>query len=178
VSFIVVLERSRQYNSFLRDPYRYDSRKQHTIASMFAESLDGADLPALFGLPPDPSGFPVQAEQIFVNFADFERVAKWEVHASVTAAELQAFTSTLALGDQFWCTQRCFGPPIVFVHTDEQAAVLNASSAPMRWADAYFQIAKHHDEFDYLHRAEIAIQVDSKQNFDTNYSGNWHFYFK
>ncbi|WP_132188961.1 MULTISPECIES: hypothetical protein [Kribbella] len=35
----VVLERSRQYNSFLRDPYSYDSRKQHTIAGMFAEAL-------------------------------------------------------------------------------------------------------------------------------------------
>lgn len=48
----------------------------------------------------------------------------------------------------------------------------------MTWADTYFEIAKRHDEFGYLIRAEIAILVDSKENFETNYSGNWYYYFK
>jgi hypothetical protein len=79
---------------------------------------------------------------------------------------------------QFWCIQRLAGPPIVFVHTDEQAAAVRASRLPTQWADTYYDIAKRHDEFGYLTRAEIAIMVDSKQNFQTNYSSNWYYYFK
>ena len=174
----VVLERSAQYNSFVRAPHSYDSRMQQAIARMFVDALDGTDLPAVFGLPRPRPRSRVQAEHIFVYFADFERVAKWEAYDLVSGPELEAFTSSLGLGDQLWCTQRFAGPPIVFVHTEEQAAVLTASSAPQHWADAYFEITKRHDEFDYLRRTEIAIHVDSKENFDTNYSGNWYYYFK
>lgn len=48
----------------------------------------------------------------------------------------------------------------------------------MTWADTYFEIARRYDDFGYLTRAEIAIRVDSKENFDVNYSGNWFYYFK
>jgi hypothetical protein len=58
----------------------------------------------------------------------------------------------------------------VFVQTDEQARSLAASALPLNWADTYFEIAKRHDEFGYLSRAEIAIQVDSRENFEANYS--------
>lgn len=118
------------------------------------------------------------AEGILVCFEDFERVAKWEVHDLATAADLDGFIASLGLAEQFWCIQRFAGPPIVFVHTDQQAQALRASSAPTKWADTYFEIAKRHDEFGYLARSEIAIQVDSKQNFDTNFSSNWYYYFK
>ena len=66
----------------------------------------------------------------------------------------------------------------MFVHTDEQARTLRASALPVAWADTYFEIAKRHDEFGYLTRSEIAIQVYSKENFEVSYSGNWHYYFK
>jgi hypothetical protein len=121
----------------------------------------------------------VRAEGIFVYFADFEDVAKQEVHdLASTGPELDEFTASLGIADQFWCTQRFAGPPIVFVHTDEQACALKASDLPATWADTYFDIAKRHDEFGYLTRAEIAIHVDSKENFDVNYSSNWFYYFK
>jgi hypothetical protein len=109
-----------------------------------------------------------------VYFADFEYVAKQEVHDLATAgAELDRFTASLGIGDQFWCTQRHSGPPIVFVRTDEQARAIKASELPVTWADTYFEIAKGHDEFGYLTRAEIMIGVDSKENFDANYSSSW-----
>ncbi len=88
------------------------------------------------------------------------------------------FAAGLGLGAQFWCIQRFAGPPIVFVHTDRQAQALRASTAPAAWADTYFEIAKQHDEFGYLQRSSIAINVDSKENFDTHFSSNWYHYFK
>jgi hypothetical protein len=43
---------------------------------------------------------------------------------------------------------------------------------------AYLEIAKGHDEFGYLSRAQIVIQIDSIETFETNYSGSWFYYFK
>lgn len=72
----------------------------------------------MFGFPPSQRHAGVRADEISVYFADFERVAKWEVHGLVTGRELENFTASLAIGGQFWCIQRFAGPPIVFVHTD------------------------------------------------------------
>jgi hypothetical protein len=105
-------------------------------------------------------------------------VAKDEAHGLLTHQELTTFTSSLGIGEQFWCSQRLSGPPIIFVYTDAQAAALAVSPVRQRWADDYFAIVKTHDEFNYLARAEVAIQVDSKENFDNNYSSNWYYYFK
>jgi len=175
----VVLERTDEYRAFVRGPFTPERYKQQAVAILFTESLRGENLRAMFGFPPGERHAGVRADEIFVYFDDFERVAKWEVHDVVAAAcELADFTASLAIGDRFWCIQRFAGPPIVFVHTDEQARTLKAAALPATWADTYFEIAKRHDEFGYLARSEIAIQIDSKENFEANYSGNWYYYFK
>jgi hypothetical protein len=169
----VVLERTSERGAFHTAPYVADRRKQKAVARLLTGSLQELDLQAVFGL----AG--VSAEDVFVYFADFEDVAKQEVHDMATAgAELDTFTTSLGLGDQFWCSQRFSGPPIVFVRTDEQARAIRASDLPAKWADECFRIAARHDEFGYLTRAEIVIRVDSKENFDANYSSNWYYYFK
>jgi hypothetical protein len=173
----VVLERTRQYRGFLASEFRYDPRKQREVARLFAEELAGDDLRSIFGMPRGAARPP--AEAIFVCFSDFERVAKAEAHEAVTSDELARFTSALGLADDvFWCIQRFSGPPVVFVHTDEQAAGLKLSPDRDRWGDTYFALVRAHDEFGYLERSEIAINVDSKQNFDENYSSNWYYYYK
>jgi hypothetical protein len=174
----VVLERTDQYRAFVQGPFRPEKSKQQAVAILFTDSLRGADSPALFGFPRRERHAGVRADEIFVYFADFERVARWETHDLVAACELEDFTASLGIEDQFWCIQRFSGPPIVFVHTDEQALTLRASARPEAWADTYFEIAKRHDEFGYLTRSEITIPVDSRENFEANYSGNWYYYFK
>ena len=174
----VVLERTSQYRSFLRSPFNFDKEKQNATAILFTESLPGANLRAMFGLRPRLLQAGVRAGEIFVYFVDFERVAKWEVHDRAAGGGLKEFAASLDIGDQFWCIQRFAGPPIVFVQTDDQARALEASALASNWADTYFEIAKRHDEFGYLKRAEIVIRVDSRENFEANFSGSWYYYFK
>jgi hypothetical protein len=175
----VVLERTDQRRAFLTAPYLFDKRKQKAMARLFTESLREEDLRAMLRRPSGEQLVAVRADEIFVYFAAFEDAAKQEVHdLATTSPELDEFKASLGIGNQFWCTQRFAGPPIVFVHTDEQARALKASDLPVTWADTYFEIAKRHDDFGYLARAEITIQVDSKENFDANYSSNWFYYFK
>jgi hypothetical protein len=175
----VVLERTDQCRAFRTAPCLFDIRKQKAVARLFTESFREEDLRAVLRRPSGEQVAAVCADESFVYFADFEDVAKQEVHALAAAsAGLDEFTASLGIANQFWCTQRNGGPPIVFVHTDEQARALRASDLPVTWADTYFEIAKRHDDFGYLTRAEITIQVDSKENFETNYSSNWFYYFK
>jgi hypothetical protein len=175
----VVLERSRQYRGFHAAEYAYDPRKQREVARMFAEELADGDLRSIFGTSRRVAGARLTADEIFVCFSDFEQVAKYEAHGAVTAGELERFTSSLGLADDvLWCVQRFPGTPIVFAYTDEQAAELRSSADRDRWADAYFALVAAHDEFGYVGRDEIAIHVDSKQNFDENYSSNWYYYYK
>lgn len=174
----VVLERSSEHRSFLTSPFNYDKTKQKEIAHLLTGTVASRTLREQFGMPPRLIGGAPKAEEIFVCFEDFEKVAKDEVHDLTAGAELDRFESSLGIGAQFWCTQRFSGPPIVFVHTEEQAQALRSCTLRDTWADTYYELAKPHDEFGYLDRAELAIMVDSKENFEKNYESNWYYYFK
>ncbi len=174
----IVIERAEDYRKFLTAPYNFDARRQRAVAEIFAKHHTSAAMRSLFKLP---RRLPVDydfAQRIFVAFSDFEPVAIQDVHRSISKKELAAFEASLGIGDEFWCSQSSFGPPIVFVHTEAQAEALNRSELPARWADFYFDIARKYDEFGYLKREEFFIAVDSKENFDANYSSNWYYYFK
>lgn len=171
----VILERSDEYRRFLTAPYNYDSRKQERIVRMFLNGTTSEIRKRAFQ---PPSGARTSGE-LFVCFSDFEETAVREVHNLVSKAELEAFAQGLDLGEAYWCIERFMGtPPTIFVHTAEQAAALNLSSVRDQWDDAYFELAKAKDEFDYLDRRTTFVRLDSKENFDENYAGNWYYYWK
>lgn len=174
----VVLERTEQYRTFCRSTLGYDRRKQRLVARLLVEELGAEGLCQLFALPQAPRAGSPSGSDVFVCFSDFEAVATSEAHGGVTPDESARFASSLGLGDDLWCLQRLWGPPIVFVHTDRQAAGLRSSAAPARWADDYYDVVRRHDEFGYLTRAGIVIAVDSKETLDRDYGGNWYYYFK
>lgn len=173
----VVLERTAEQLAFRSpDTVNYDQAKQADVARIVARSVPATDLSRLFGVAAEPDVD--WAADLFVHFTEFESTAKSTAHASIRGAELDRFVAGLGLGDQFWCTQRYSGPPVVFVHTDAQAAVLRDSEMLERWADLYFALVKAHDEFGYLSRDEIVIRVDSKETFDRDYQSSSYYYFK
>lgn len=84
----------------------------------------------MFKLPHSmPAGYDF-AQRMFVAFVDFEPVAEQDAHRSVTKREIAAFEASIELGDPFWCTQRGFGAPIVFVHTEAQAEAVKSTDLP------------------------------------------------
>ncbi|MDP9184019.1 MAG: hypothetical protein M3P04_14750 [Actinomycetota bacterium] len=174
----VVLERSDQYTSFLSGAFNFDIKKQRAIAAALVDHVEPAELRRMFCLPRRRFGGNLAAADVFVCFDDFERVVKQEAHLAVSEAEVARYAAGLGLGSALWCTQRLWGPPILFVHTAAEATELKASPDRREWADAYFELVRRHDEFGYMTPEEIAIMVDSKENFDENYSSNWYYYFK
>ena len=125
-----------------------------------------------------PAGTRIGGELLAI-VSDFESTAVREVHDLVSKAELDAFAQGLGLGEKYWCTERFMGtPPTVFVHTTDQAAALDLSPVRDQWDDAYFELAKQQDEFGYLDRRTTFVRIDSKENFDEHYAGNWYYYWK
>ena len=170
----VVLERSDDYRKFMTAPFTFDIKKQARVARMFLERTSQTVLERAFQ---PPVGRTV-AGDLFVVFSDFEKVAVQEVHGLVTWEELEVFAAGLGLGDSYWCIERYSGPPTVFVHTMEQFKALERSSIRGQWNDAYFELAKSKDEFGYLDRRTTSVRLDSKENFDHNYEGNWFYYWR
>jgi hypothetical protein len=94
----VVLERTDQYRAFALGPFGPEKYKQQAVAILFTKSLRGADVRAMVGFPRSERHAGVRADEIFVYFADFERVAKWEVQDLVAGCELENFTASLVVG--------------------------------------------------------------------------------
>jgi len=174
----VVLERTAEALFFHQEGgFNFDRAKQAEVARIFGETAPRFGVAGRFGLPWGRRRVD-WAEDLFVYFTEFEQAATWAAHGEVVGAELDGFVAALGLGDQFWCTQRFAGPPIVFVHTDAQAERLRADDVRERWADLYFPLVHAHDEFGYVTREEILIEVDSRESFERDYQSNWYYYFK
>lgn len=157
--------------------HAFNSTKQAITARIWAET--SAERPSAglsaFSLR---DAVPNETQSLFVCFAEFEQVAKYAAHKAVKGKDLKSFATSLGLGDRLWRLESYFGPPIVFVHSDEQARALRSAETQARWADLYFPLVKPHDEFGYLDRSEIVIEVDSQETFERDFAGNWYYYFK
>ncbi len=117
------------------------------------------------------------AENIFIYFTAFEPIAKIEANEKVTKSDINNVKQKLNNAD-IWLISPTFSAAIFFVYTDEQLKRYEDSPEKQQWADAYFDVLKQYDEFGYFKREMFGISVDSKQNFDENYSSNWYYYYK
>lgn len=81
--------------------------------------------------------------------------------------------------DQVWTTT--FPADLyryIFYYTDEQlkASVDNGQRAAI--LNDLLQALKKHDEFGYFGPHSLFVYFDSKESFDRDYDGKWHYYFK
>ena len=82
--------------------------------------------------------------------------------------------------DLIWCITGMSGYeyPIVFFYTNEAMKNANDDGTIDDIKKTYLNELKKHDEFDYFGDHSVNLQFDSKENFDRNFSGNWHYYFQ
>lgn len=153
------------------------TRQQRQAAKIATETISAASWQLLFGQD-KPTDFADPSKAVWVVSSSFEEVALSEVHDAVSAPRTREFEEGLGLGTAFWCTNRLWGAPVVFVHTEAEAVELRHSGVLREWAKSYFEIAKKHDEFGYLRVEGIDIRVDSKENFDRKYESNWFYYWR
>jgi hypothetical protein len=162
----VVLEWSLDERKF-REPqfHNFDATKQREVQDGFA-SIVGASLIREASMA-----------RLLVIFSSFEPVARIEANWRVANRDIEQLKKALNCPD-LWEIRRGFENVTFFFYTDAQAKANQLAGARDRFAQAYAQLTVPYDEFGYLAKRPITVCLDSKENFDSTYKGNWFYYDK
>ncbi|MBN1532036.1 MAG: hypothetical protein JXA20_05185 [Spirochaetes bacterium] len=115
------------------------------------------------------------SKNLHVIFTSFEPRAKDEANSSVPENEIKKLEKGLE-AYHVWTIYRQFSSTTFFLYTDAQVEEAHEKGLVAVFTDAYFNILKEYDEFDYFKRESFSIRLDSKENFDKNYRSNWFYY--
>lgn len=107
----------------------------------------------------------------------FAPAARMEANQSVSSEDIAQLQKEI--GHQHLWRIVPYGAYVTFfVYTEEQANKYRNSKQQKEWTTHYFNLLKRYDELGYYKREEFDIQVDSKENFEKNYQGNWYYFYK
>lgn len=107
----------------------------------------------------------------------FSSVAMQEAQSNIPAEQLAALR-TKYTGPDVWELHFPGNDIRVFFFTDQQKAANTGNTLYQRLLQEYYDLLKPYDEFDYFHWEEMKLILDSKENFDNKYQGNWYYYYK
>jgi hypothetical protein len=117
------------------------------------------------------------ADNIYVLFSSFERTAKEEANNNVSNQRLLSLKAELN-NNGIWEIRKNFSTGIFFFYTNEQVQKNENNGIKEKLKAEYFKVIKECDEFNYLKEQEFSVMLDSKENFERNYQGNWFYYYK
>ena len=112
---------------------------------------------------------------LFVVFAAFAPLARWEAVGRVTEADLEARIRDAGVPD-LWGVKTCFDGIVVFVHTDAQ--VTEAEARREACVAAVLDLLGPHDPFGVLTLDTLRLSFDSKERFDRDFGGSWFGYWR
>lgn len=160
-----------------KDGYSYNKIRQQAIAQKFQQLMQEQRLEKPKGLFHLLSPGKYVTENVWVIFSAFDKLAKAEANENIPATAIDQLKQQFS-DEGLWEISRFFGYTTFFVRTQEQAKAIKDSETLKRWTDAYFQLLKQYDEFNYFERTTFSLIIDSEENFINNYQGNWYYYYK
>jgi hypothetical protein len=113
--------------------------------------------------------------RLFVTFSAFEPVARMEANARVADSAIEKLMSTVNCPD-LWKIRKGLQNVTFFFYTDAQARANEGAGSSDRFEEAYAKLTAAYDEFGYLAKRPILVQLDSKENFESFYRSNWFYY--
>lgn len=162
-----------------KDGYSYNKNKQEAIAKKFQQLMQEKGLDrkpgTLHTLLTGNSEY--ITDNVWVIFSAFDKIAMAEANESIPVEAINQLKQQFS-EEGLWEISRMFAYTTFFVYTEQQVKAGKGSETFRRWTDAYFQLLKQYDEFDYFQRATFTLVLDSKENFMNNYQGNWYYYYK
>jgi hypothetical protein len=139
----------------------YDAERQQEIASQFKSDLNFKKY---------------KTDKLLVIFSAFEAVAKIESYWSVSKDEINKLQSELNMSDIWIIRSNALCEPTFFFYTNDQVNRYSNNEVKVLLNNKCFELLKKHDEFDYFKKEEFSIQLESKENFERFYNGNWFYY--
>ncbi len=155
----------------------YDKKKQKKITDKFKETIQNQvdkNLPIMFWYSGKEK---YKTKNVFVCFSNFETVAKIEANSNVSNEEIEELKKKINNSD-LWTISHLFEGVTFFLYTNKQLNNYKNSDECIKWGNLYFEILKKYDEFSYYKRENFSVELDSKENFDKHYQGNWYYYYK
>lgn len=144
----------------------YDRKKQKLIVDRFKEIVIEQGMINKY-----------RTENMWAYFSAFKPIARAEANSAIPEELIKQLHKDLDC-DDLWDISRCFAGITFFLYTDEQLKKYEISETRNMWADKYFDLLEPYNEFGYFNRDKFRIYLDSKENFDENYGGNWYYYYK
>lgn len=177
----ICFEYQSEKNVFLtNDTSYFDKTKQKLIAEKFKQTIKQQNLNepnSLLNLFKPKQKGKYNTSNVFVIYGAFEPVAKQEAAGKITTKLTDKFKESFNNPD-IWTISIGFTYPTFFMFTDEKVKEYDTPEIRKIWSDKFYDLIKPFDEFNYFKRDEIEVYVDSKENFDNNYSSNWYYYYK
>lgn len=155
----------------------FHSDKQKIIAKKFDELVNGTrhTVPIWSFIKSKKCKYDVQG--LLVTFDAFRPIARDEINEGIPEAEIDNLIAEINDPD-IWKIVRFAASATFFFYTDKQSENARTNGYIQQLADKYFDVLKRHDTFDYFDRKAFSVSVDSKENFEKKYEGNWYYYFK
>lgn len=176
----IILEFKTDERKFYKDNYNYDHKKQLAISEKFNEILilkgNNSKANFLFKWLKKESSIKYDTKDIFVSFNSFEPIAREEANNRIAEEKIQELKNKL--NKDLWLISRFFSSTTFFFFTDDQVKEHSVDGSLDIFKEAYFNLLKPYDEFDYINKENFSIYIDSKENFDKNFKSNWYYYYK
>ncbi|WP_143956018.1 hypothetical protein [Robertkochia solimangrovi] len=115
--------------------------------------------------------------ELQVEFTAFKPIARISINEQITSDEIESLQKEID-NPVIWKISRGPSGTTFFLYTDDQVRRFMFTKSHMKWTDMYFELLKKYDEFNYFERDNFVIYLDSKENFENNFHGNWFFYYK
>jgi hypothetical protein len=112
----------------------------------------------------------------FIVILSFEDPAKIEANWSISKEEVQTFQSGLNIKELWQVRPDIFSTASFFLYTNYQVQRFLENGMKEYLTEKYFELIKKHDEFGYYNKNSFSIELESKENFESNWEGNWFFY--
>jgi hypothetical protein len=150
--------------------------KQKIIAKKFNELVNGNKRGSVWSLIKlKKSKYDVKG--LYVIFDAFKPVARTEANEGIPEVEIDRLLIEINNPD-IWKIVRFAAGVTFFFYTDKQSENAKTTGYIDRLQGKYFDLLKKYDRFDYFDRQTFSVSVDSKENFEKKYEGNWYYYFK
>ena len=117
-----------------------------------------------------------KAENIWIVIRSFERSAKEETRWAISKSEVEALQSELNIEELWKIYPEKNYNATFFLFTNKQVQDFLENGMKEYFIKKYFEIIKRHDEFGYFQKDDFSIELESKENFETNYENNWFKY--
>ena len=160
--------------------FNFDSLKTQAIGKRFKTNLKEQGIikgKGLFDFLQMDCDSKYKTNNIWIVFSAFDSIAKAEANESVPEEKIQELKKSIANKD-LWEISRAFSGTTFFLYTEKQVEEYSKNGIKEEWTEKYFNLLQQYDEFHYIKREFYSIYLDSKENFDKNYQGNWFYYYK